>query len=294
MTRKISFKRAERAVREWLETKVGRTQEEYERDITRYIRHCAARDVDPLRARPDTAATFLRALEVDYGLAPRTRRRAFSVVSAFYTYAIRWRYARQNPFTDVAKPQPSGEPALGMSMEESVAVLTEAFDTSDRLYALVTTLLLLGLRISELLGADIEDIGTVAGQRVLWIKPKGGDDKIAMPLPDAAFAALDAYLGDRTTGPIFVTRSGRRLSRSGAYDTIVRMARRAGVTRLFPHLLRATTTVLLLQLGQALERVQEVMRHRDIRTTIGYDRAARRLQESPVFALEQALFGRVA
>ncbi|MFE9412308.1 tyrosine-type recombinase/integrase [Streptomyces sp. NPDC006704] len=283
------FKRAGRAVDEWLATKNGRTRSEYTRDISRYVKYCAERRVDPLKARPDTAAGWLESLESDYHLGSATRLRALRVVSGFYAYAIRWDYAKKNPFWDVTKPKPATQTALGMSMDESQCLLREAFWTSERLHALVVTLLLLGLRVSELLEADIEDIQSEGGQRVLRILPKGKDEKVSVPLPDTAFAALMGYIGERTTGPIFLTRTGRRLSRTGAYDTIVRLGARAGIKRLFPHLFRATTTGLLLMLGVKLERVQEVLRHKDPKTTIGYDRQLQRLRDSPVFVLEKAL-----
>ncbi|MDJ0463101.1 tyrosine-type recombinase/integrase [Streptomyces sp. H27-C3] len=289
MSGKTPFKKAQRAVDQWLLTKKDRTREEYERDISRYVRHCVALGINPLKARPDTAATFITALRDEYGLKPRTRLRAYNVGSAFYNYAVRWEYAKRNPFQDVEKPKIVDEPELGMSMDEAVRFLKEAFYTSERLYALVVTLLLLGLRISELLGADIEDMGMVQGQRVLWVLRKGRDEKLAMPLPDFAFAALLVCIGDRTKGPIFITGSGKRLSRQGAHDTIVRLGRRSGVPHIHPHLIRATTTVLLLELEQALHLVQELMDHNDPRTTIGYNKARKRIKNSPVFALERAL-----
>ncbi|GHB52157.1 tyrosine recombinase XerC [Streptomyces xanthochromogenes] len=289
MNQKTNFNRAERAVDEWLATKNGRTRSEYTRDISRYVTYCVDRSVDPLKARPDTAAGWLASLEADYHLSSATRLRALRVVSGFYSYAIRWDYAKKNPFWDVSKPKPANQTALGMSMDESQSLVREAFWTSERLHALVVTLLLLGVRVSELLNADIEDIQSEGGQRVLRILPKGRDEKVLVPLPDMAFAAIMAYVGDRTSGPIFITRTGRRLSRTGAYDTIVRLGVRAGIQRLFPHLIRATTTGLLLALGVKLERVQEVMRHKDPKTTIGYDRQLQHLRNSPVFILEKAL-----
>ncbi|WP_409238381.1 tyrosine-type recombinase/integrase [Streptomyces sp. PA5.6] len=289
MGSKTPFKKAQRVIEQWLGTKTDRTREEYERDISRYVQHCVAQGVNPLKAKPDVVASFLTALRDEYGLKPRTRLRAYNVGSAFYSYARRWDYVRRNPFADVEKPKISPSPELGMTMEETTRFLKEAFYTSSRLYALVVTLLLLGLRISELLGANIEDIGTVQGQRVLWVLRKGRDEKTDLPLPDIALAALAHYIGERRTGPIFITGSGKRLSRQGAHDTIVRLARRSGVPGIHPHLIRATTTVLLLELEQALHKVQELLDHRDPRTTIDYNKSRRRLADSPVFALERAL-----
>ncbi|WP_050514485.1 tyrosine-type recombinase/integrase [Streptomyces rimosus] len=290
-------KKAARAVAEWLGSKGEGTRKEYQRDIDRYVEYCVGRGVNPLKAKPDNVRGFLDVLRVEYRLKARTRLRAYKALSSFYSYAADWDFlkkGRPNPMRYVDPPKiDDDEPRLGMTMEEAVAFLREAFFTSTRLYALVTTLLLLGLRISELLTADIEDIGIVHGQRVLWVQRKGKQSKTAMPLPDMAFAALVVYIGDRRSGPIFITRTGRRLNRHGAYDTITRLARRAGVPHVHPHLIRATTTTLLLGLGQALERVQVVMGHSDPKTTIAYNKVLERLLYSPIHVLEIALKGRV-
>lgn len=284
-----TFKKAQRVVDGWLLTKSDRTRVEYERDITRYMSHCAEVGVNPLRAEPDTAAAFLSALRDESGLGASARLRAYKVGSAFYNYARRWGYAKRNPFQDVDKPSAVNEPKLGMSMDEVVRFLKEAFYTSERLYALTCTLFVLGLRISELLGADIEDIGTENGQRVLWVLRKGRDEKIAMALPDFVAAALAVYIGDRRSGPIFITRTGRRLTPHGAHDSVVRLAARAGLHHISPHLIRASTTVVLLELLQGLEKVQEHLDHRSPETTVGYNKKRKRLADSPGFVLERAL-----
>ena len=76
-----------------------------------------------------------------------------------------------------------------------------------RLTALIYVLFFTGSRISEVLGADVRDYRSDHGHRVLRIRRKGG--KIAsVVLPAPAIRALDALIGERTSGPIFLNRDG--------------------------------------------------------------------------------------
>ncbi len=81
--------------------------------------------------------------------------------------------------------------------------------------ALITLLLNNGLRISEALACDIEHLGYDRGDRILRLHRKGGKVPRA-PLAPPTAHAVDAYIARRTSGPIFVTASGRRMDRHAA------------------------------------------------------------------------------
>ena len=74
-------------------------------------------------------------------------------------------------------------------------------------FALVAMLGLLGLRIFEACGADIEDLGEEHGQRVLKVRGKGGK-VVLTPLPPAVSRAIERAVADRECGPILRTRNG--------------------------------------------------------------------------------------
>ena len=79
-----------------------------------------------------------------------------------------------------------------------------------------------GLRFSEALGADVDDPTTERGHRVLKIKRKVGKTA-TVPLAPRTAEAVDVYLGDRTTGPLFETASGARAGigpRPGAHSGV--------------------------------------------------------------------------
>jgi len=81
-------------------------------------------------------------------------------------------------------------------------------------------------------------------------------------------------IGDRTDGPLFLARDGRRLDRHGAGRIVRKTARSAGITKLVtPHTLRHAFITAELDAGVPLRDVQEAASHADPRTTMRYDRA---------------------
>jgi integrase len=76
------------------------------------------------------------------------------------------------------------------------------------------------------------------GHRTLRIVHKGGKH-VTIPVAPRTAPALDLYIGERTTGPIFLGAGGGRMDRYAADRTVKRLARRAGITkRISPHSLR--------------------------------------------------------
>jgi integrase/recombinase XerD len=160
-------------------------------------------------------------------------------------------------------------------------------DDHRRSLALVLPLGLNGLRISEALGADVIDLDTERGHRVLRVKRKGGKTA-TVPLAPRTAEAVDAYVGDRTDGPWFITATGARWHRSEAWRVLRRLAKKAVPEKaktLHPHDLRHAFVTLSLDAGASLRDVQDAAGHADPRTTRRYDRARHNLDRHPTYAL---------
>ena len=153
-------------------------------------------------------------------------------------------------------------------------------------FALVVLLGLLGLRIFEAPGADVEALSEVHGHRVLRVHGKG--DKIALvPLPPAAGRAIDRAIDNRQRGPLLRNRKGTRMDRHCATRRLRALANNAGVTlpRMHPHMLRHTYVTTMLDAGVDLRDVQIAARHADPRTTMRYDRDRKNLDRRPNYIL---------
>jgi integrase len=87
-----------------------------------------------------------------------------------------------------------------------------------------------GLRISEALGADLDDLDVDRGHHTLRVVRKGGKHAV-VPLAPRTGRALDLYIGERAAGPIFLGAGGGLMGRYAADRTVKRLARRAGITK---------------------------------------------------------------
>jgi integrase/recombinase XerD len=144
--------------------------------------------------------------------------------------------------------------------------------------ALLELLYAAGLRVSEALGLDGDDLDLAGGTvRVIG----KGDRERLVPVGDVAVAWLARYLdvgrpvlavGDRVRvvrgGPVFLSDRGRRLGRGHAWLVVKSAARVAGLgSRVSPHTLRHSFATHLLEGGADLRVVQELLGHASISTT---------------------------
>lgn len=142
-------------------------------------------------------------------------------------------------------------------------------DLNRRDRAILTTLLYTGLRASELVALDIEDVD-FEGMTVFVRHGKGDKERI-IPLHADAAAALDKHLGGRTTGPVFESNRRQRISYDRIHSLIGEIGKAAGLRKhLHPHSLRHSFAVAILDAGADLETIRDLLGHEDIETTIIY------------------------
>ena len=225
--------------------------------------------------------------EID-GRSPATVARHLSTLAGFYKYAVGEDAVARNPVANVRRPKVGTDTvSTGLDKKELAALIGAARGDGPRSLALVLLLGFNGLRISEALGLDVEHLGTERGHTVLGIRRKGGKTA-TVPLAPRTAEAVDAYIGDRTTGPLFVTATGKRWQRSEAWRTLRRLARDAVPDKadsLHPHDLRHAFVTLSLDAGASLRDVQDAAGHADPRTTRRYDRSRHNLDRHPTYAL---------
>jgi site-specific recombinase XerD len=274
------------------------TRTAYAADLASWLHWCDQLGVDPLQAGIHHADAYLRVL-AEVG-DPRTGRtlaaasiaRRTSAVHGFYRYAARHNAVAGSPFTGIARPAVDDESmSTGLTREQVHALFTAARAHSPRSEALVRLLVLNGLRISEALGARIEDLGHDRGHRVLTIRRKGGR-RAKTPLTPDVQVALDVVVGERGTGPLFTSATGKPLDRTAAWRLLRRLAHDAGLPsadRISPHSARHTYATTALDAGVSLRDVQDSMGHRDPRTTRQYDRSRGNLTRNATYAVAAAL-----
>ena len=119
-------------------------------------------------------------------------------------------------------------------------------------HALISLLVLNGLRVSEATGADIEHLGLERGHRTLTVTRKGGK-VVTIPIAPRTARAIDLAVGERAGGPVFLAADGRRLDRHGAGRIVRKTARRARIAKtVTPRTLRHAFMHRLIQLCPAV------------------------------------------
>lgn len=165
--------------------------------------------------------------------------------------------------------------------EDVIAILNHvnrSTEAGKRNYAMLILSITGGLRIIEMQRANIGDIQTVKGQKVLYIQGKGRDEKDEYKkLIPEVLAALKEYLdtrpGAKKTDPLFTGTSNRaqeqRITEPGISRIIKNIFRQAGYDcdKLTAHSLRHTSNTLLFKSGADLFTVQKHARHSDPKTT---------------------------
>ena len=269
------------------------TRRAYAGDVTDFFDWCDQVDIEVFAARRVHLDGYVTALAAP---RPRTGRpaaastvaRRLAALAGFYDYALDEGLIVASPVTRVRRPRVEQDsPSTGLDRDEQRALLTAAAADGPRSTALVTLLLHNGLRIDEALSRDVEHLQTERGHRVLRLHRKGGRTATAaLAAPTAR--ALDAYLDGRQTGPIFTTRTGRRMDGPAAWRLIRRLARAGGLAsadRLGPHSLRHAFVTTALDAKVELRDVQDAAGHADPRTTRRYDRARHNLDRHATYAV---------
>jgi site-specific recombinase XerD len=261
----------------------------YGNDLRAWGSWLAEQGLAPLEAHRAHVELWTRGLEAD-GLAPSTIARRLSALSGFYDYAVDEDLIARSPVARVRRPRVGGDsPRLGLDREEIVAFLAAAQESSLRDYALASVLALNGTRISETLALDIEDLAHERGHRTMLLTRKGGKRQVAALAPRTA-EAIDALLNGRESGPVFVTRSGRRMDRHASGKIVARLARQAGILKqVSPHSLRHGFVTAALDAGVPLRDVQDAAGHADPRTTRRYDRGRYSLDRHATYAVAAAV-----
>jgi integrase/recombinase XerD len=241
---------------------------------------------------PDAAQRYLagrarRGRADDKGLAPTSLRRRAAAIRGFYRFAFGEGLITVDVAAHLDLPrQPRLLPET-LTVGEVTALLEAAGGEpgSDgeppdgnavRDRTLLETLYAAGMRVSEALGLDLEDVSLDGGYARVIGK---GDRERLVPLGDIALEWLGRYLtwpreawlagaAAQRGGPLFVSSRGARLTRQGAWTAVKRAAERAGLSdRVSPHTLRHSFATHLLEGGADLRVVQELLGHASISTT---------------------------
>ena len=251
----------------------GLTREAYALDLRQFASWITGHGFGLFEVRRAHIEAFARDLEAR-GRSRATISRRLCTITCFYRYAEQEGIIEHSPAVHVRRPKLDYEShAIGLDRNELGAMLVAAGLAGARDHALISLLALNGLRVSEAIGALIEDLALQRGHRTLTVVRKGGKI-VCMPLAPRTARAVDLVVGERFNGTILYGNYGQPLDRHGAARIVRRIAKAAGITKqIGPHTLRHGFITAALDAGVPLRDVQEAASHADPRTTMRYGRA---------------------
>lgn len=272
----------------------------YTRDLTRMFDHLVERKV----ASPDVAdegdlISYAQSLRGVHGLNEASACRHLATMRHFYKWLTVTGRLMSDPAVHVERPKPRrrlptvlSPGQLGRLIEQAGPTPGEASGEAEsdtepaspalrlRDRALLELMYSSGLRASEAAGVQLRDLTFDRDHERAAIRVTGKGNKTrVVPVGKPAWDALQDYIngvegrrsltkGDgNDLGRVFLTRSGKPISRFEVYAILKRASRRAGVPGVHPHKLRHSFATHLLAGGADLRSVQELLGHADIGTT---------------------------
>jgi integrase/recombinase XerC len=269
------------AYRNWLrqlaavEGKSPHTVAAYGRDVAGALDRIAVVERAPLepsgltRARARGFLSFLNAAKQ----APRTVQQKLAALRSFCRYLVDRGWLESDPTTDLRPPKASRRLPRFVPEEEIVRLLDgdwppAANAVRDR--AILELLYGTGMRVSELVGLDREDVDL--RRRTVRVLGKGAKERILV-FGRKTEAAVEAHLaelrwrGRTAAGPLFPGRKGRLTPRTVQRVTLRHLGRLARAGGHSPHVLRHSFATHMLDRGADIRAIQELLGHASLGTT---------------------------
>ena len=262
------------------------TESSYRRDVEEFFTFCRKMPdavvtddiVSWLSARSenvaDTGGPFStgsgKSHKGEGGVSRRSQARLLSSLRSFFGWYVEDGNRSDNPCDGVDFPKLGRYLPEVLSLEEVTAILESVVPEGwqrcrDR--AILEVLYGCGLRVSEAVGLRVSDVFFEEG----FVRVIGkGDKQRLVPLGEMAAEAVKRYLDLRPfdTDTLFVSKSGRPLSRITVFNLVKTQAMAAGIHKeISPHTFRHSFATHLVENGADLRVVQEMLGHESILTT---------------------------
>lgn len=213
-----------------------------------------------------------RSREAEYGVMASTRARKVSTLRSFYKYlTLKAKLIDVNPLQDLDMPKTPKTLPRYLTLDEAQSLLNSVDGKNkERDYCILCIFLNCGLRISEIVGLNLQDIRADH----IRVFGKGSKERIIY-INDACASAINDYLLVRKSiaaidrNALFLSNRRTRMSREAVHSMVKLSLRRAGLNEdnYSSHKLRHTAATLMLQNGVDVRTLQELLGHENLNTT---------------------------
>jgi tyrosine recombinase XerC len=250
----------------------------YRRDLAQLIHYLdelglGLKDADNIILRGFMAVLY------EKGIKKSTAARKLAAIRSFFQFCIRKKWVEDNPAKILVTPKQDKQVPSFLSEEQMVRFLDlprseKVLDLRNR--AILELLYATGLRVSELVGINDEDINFP--ELLVRVKGKGKKERI-VPFGKSAEKSLRDYLvkrgkinkGKITSDAVFLNFKGGRLSSRSVERIVDKYILRSALKRkISPHSLRHSFASHLLSRGADLRAIQELLGHESLATTQKY------------------------
>ena len=246
--------------------------ESYAGDLARLIAWADGAKLNVIELNRKDLRGFIADLSRE-SLSPTSIRRIVSAVRGFYKFLMIDGHLQKNPAEDLSTPQ-KGFYLPKFLNQTDIETLLSAPDVSQetglRDRAILELMYACGLRVSEAVNLKISDVELDAG--ILTCVGKGSKTR-KIPVGASAVEWMNSYLVSRRkkenieTGNLFVTASGKPITRQTIFLFIKVYAAKCGLEDVSPHTLRHSFATHLIQNSADIRSVQQMLGHADISTT---------------------------
>ena len=256
----------------------------YNRDIADFISFLKKRGHKDLEIKRPAIIEYLSELREKRGLAISSVARKTSALRTFYRFLILEGMVKADPTADLQTPKGWLRLPKTLTLTEVEALLKQPEGNSPRGIrdsAMLELLYATGLRVSELVKVRLAEINLDVGYIITIGK---GSKQRVIPVSDIAVDKIKRYLMEsrpfllkgKSSPYLFVTSSGRKMTRQGFWKRLKAYAKSAGIKgTISPHTLRHSFASHLLEGGADLRSVQMMLGHADISTTQIYTHVSR-------------------
>jgi integrase/recombinase XerC len=225
----------------------------------------------------DSARRYLAYLN-ERNYSKSTEARKLATLRSFYKFLVRRNYIKSNPVIAVRTPKQEKKLPKFLEYEQVQRLLnTPEINTwlGARDRAMLETLYSTGLRVSELVGLNMDDVDFLG--EVVHVRGKGKKERIA-PIGSSALQSIQRYIEFRNkraqsdsgfdSKVLFVNKHGKRLSTRSVRRKMDKYLVMAGLDpAISPHTLRHSFATHMLNNGADLRSVQELLGHQSLSTT---------------------------
>ena len=250
----------------------------YRRDLLQLTEYLKEQGIyDPAKVTQTSLNSYILYLE-GKGKAASTVSRVIASIKAFFHYEFRQGNIRRDPAELLKAPKVEKKAPTILTVEEVTSLLNQpSKETPKELRdkAMLELLYATGIRVSELVGLQMQDVNEQIG----FITCRDGQKERTVPFGKTAGRSLHRYLADarqellkgKDSPWLFTNCSGKPMSRQGFWKIVKIYGKKAGiVSEITPHSLRHSFAVHLINGGADLHVVSSMLGHADLATTQVY------------------------